>query len=338
MQAADSSSDVLTWQSNPTTSVPTVVLQPSISGYAQVGGAQHGNDPGAPTGYTITARSWSRCNAGGTGCSAISGATSASYTLQSADAGDTITYNVTATDGNGHSINGASAVSAVVLVNPAIVVNGTPTPGNLLTAVSPTLASGLTASSRAWLSCDSNGSNCLPISGQTSASYSVTLPDVGSALEFREIAVDSANDQVTYTSAPIVVTQTTTATTSSTTSSSPTTTTTTSTSSSTPTTTSSSTSASNSSSNVTTGGTTTIVLTSSSPATTVTSSTTSTATSTSTSTTSTVVKPPPVEPLTRAQKLVKALKACSKIKKKARRAACIKAAKKSYGPIKKKKG
>ena len=48
----------------------------------------------------------------------------------------------------------------------------------------------------------------------------------------------------------------------------------------------------------------------------------------------TVTKTPP--PLTRAQKLKKALKKCGKIKNKKKHAACVKAAKKKYGPVKKK--
>jgi hypothetical protein len=45
---------------------------------------------------------------------------------------------------------------------------------------------------------------------------------------------------------------------------------------------------------------------------------------------STTSKPPP-KPLTRAQKLAKALKACKKLKKKKKREACVKQAKKKYG-------
>jgi hypothetical protein len=52
------------------------------------------------------------------------------------------------------------------------------------------------------------------------------------------------------------------------------------------------------------------------------------------STVTPAVKP---KPLTRAQKLSKALKACHKYKKKAKRVGCEKSAHKKYGPIKKKK-
>jgi hypothetical protein len=48
-------------------------------------------------------------------------------------------------------------------------------------------------------------------------------------------------------------------------------------------------------------------------------------------------KPLPSKKLTRAQLLARALKACKKDKKKSKRAACIKQARKSYGPVKKKK-
>ncbi len=50
-----------------------------------------------------------------------------------------------------------------------------------------------------------------------------------------------------------------------------------------------------------------------------------------------VQKPTTVKPLTRAQRLAKALKACRKLKKKSKRTACEKAAHKKYGPKKKAK-
>ena len=43
-----------------------------------------------------------------------------------------------------------------------------------------------------------------------------------------------------------------------------------------------------------------------------------------------------VKPLTRAQKYAKAVKACKKVKNKKKRAACLKTAKKKYGPVSKK--
>jgi hypothetical protein len=52
----------------------------------------------------------------------------------------------------------------------------------------------------------------------------------------------------------------------------------------------------------------------------------------------TVIAPPPPKPLTNAQKLAKALAACHKDKKKAKRQSCERAAHKKYGPFKKKKG
>jgi DNA-binding beta-propeller fold protein YncE len=66
-------------------------------------------------------------------------------------------------------------------------------------------------------------------------------------------------------------------------------------------------------------------------------------TTTTTSTTKPKVTPPPKETttpktLTRAQKLIKALKSCKKDKSKAMRASCEKQAKKQYRPVVKKKG
>lgn len=56
-----------------------------------------------------------------------------------------------------------------------------------------------------------------------------------------------------------------------------------------------------------------------------------------TTTTTTHTPPPPAKPLTNAQKLTKALKACDKIKAKRKRSACVAQAKRKYGPKPKKK-
>jgi hypothetical protein len=80
---------------------PTNTALPSVSGTAQSGQtltASTGTWSGAPTSFSFQ---WQRCNATGTGCVAIAGASSGSYQLGSGDLGSTIRVAVTATNAFG---------------------------------------------------------------------------------------------------------------------------------------------------------------------------------------------------------------------------------------------
>jgi hypothetical protein len=95
------------WNNTTTVTAPTNTVAPAVTGTAAVGQvltASTGTWTGTPTSYTYQ---WSR---NGT---AISGATSSSYTVGSADTGDTITVAVTATNATG-SATATSAATATV--------------------------------------------------------------------------------------------------------------------------------------------------------------------------------------------------------------------------------
>jgi len=92
---------------------PTNTSLPTISGTPQVGQtltAGTGSWAGSPTSF---AYQWQRCNAGGTGCVDVAGATATTYVLGTADAGATIRVVVTATNAAGPA-SAASAATAVV--------------------------------------------------------------------------------------------------------------------------------------------------------------------------------------------------------------------------------
>jgi hypothetical protein len=65
---------------------------------------------GSPTSFAFQ---WQRCNAGGTSCADVVGATTGTYVLSAADAGATIRVVVTATNTAG-SASAASAATTVV--------------------------------------------------------------------------------------------------------------------------------------------------------------------------------------------------------------------------------
>jgi hypothetical protein len=100
------------------TTAPTNTAPPTVSGTARVGetlSASQGTWNGTtPLTY---AYQWQRCDKNGAGCNAITGATSASYTLTSSDMDNTMRVRVTASNSAGSS-SSTSVPSAVVAAKP----------------------------------------------------------------------------------------------------------------------------------------------------------------------------------------------------------------------------
>jgi IPT/TIG domain len=93
---------------------PVDSTPPTIAGDAEQGQTLTvvpGGWSGAPTSIR---EQWARCNASGSGCSPIAGATGSSYTLGAADLGATIRVQETAANASGEGAPTASAQTAVV--------------------------------------------------------------------------------------------------------------------------------------------------------------------------------------------------------------------------------
>jgi subtilisin family serine protease len=115
----------------PATAAPSPVSAPVVSGTPEVGRVlttTSGSWSGSPTGY---AYAWLRCDTAGQACVPIAGATSASYTAASPDAGGTLRSRVTATNAAG-SAAAESAPTATVTV---------PAPARVTTTFTGTLSS-----------------------------------------------------------------------------------------------------------------------------------------------------------------------------------------------------
>jgi hypothetical protein len=100
------------------TLAPANTALPVVSGTAVVGqslSASTGGWSGSPSGY---AYQWRRCDSAGANCANVSGATSQTYLLASADQGATARVVVTASNSGGSS-TATSAASAVVASAPA---------------------------------------------------------------------------------------------------------------------------------------------------------------------------------------------------------------------------
>ena len=133
--------------------------------------------------------------------SAISGATSSTYTVSEADEGKTIQVVETATDSDGgpattSTSTATAAVSDITLAfTSAASITGTPQEGQVLTAVNGTLNdSDASVTGYQWTS---NGS---AISGATSSTYTVSEADEGKTIQVVETASDSDNGGFTTTS------------------------------------------------------------------------------------------------------------------------------------------
>lgn len=94
-------------------SAPSNSAAPTVSGTPQVGStltAAEGTWGNSPTSF---AYAWLRCDADGSACAAISGATNPGYTVTSADVGATLRVAVSATNASGTTTDTSAATAAV---------------------------------------------------------------------------------------------------------------------------------------------------------------------------------------------------------------------------------
>jgi hypothetical protein len=188
---------------------PVNVGAPTISGAAQEGqtlASTKGSWNGSPTSYSYA---WSTCDADGASCSAISGATAATYKAKATDVGGTLRVTVTATNAGGSS-QATSAPSAVVSSAAAPTntspptISGTPGVGSTLTANKGTWSGNPTSTSVVWWRCDANGDSCATIAGATGNTYRVMQADAGGTLRISVIATNAAGS-TNFTTAPTAV-------------------------------------------------------------------------------------------------------------------------------------
>jgi hypothetical protein len=181
---------------------------PTISGAAQEGqtlAVSNGSWDGSPTSYTYA---WARCDSTGS-CSAISGATSATYTATVDDVGDTLQATVTATNSDG-SAQATSAPSAVIssaaapTSTTAPSISGTLQVGSTLTAGQGSWDGSPTSFAFTWKRCDAAGNSCATIDGATGATY--TLTDAAAGRTFRvSVVATNADGSTQFTSAATAV-------------------------------------------------------------------------------------------------------------------------------------
>jgi len=107
---------------------PVNTSPPTIAGTAQEGQkltGDRGTWSGSPTDYNYF---WTRCNKSGNGCSNISGAGGTTYTLSSADVGDTVRFRVGAANSDGRTFASSEQTAVIVAATkpPPVPATGCP--------------------------------------------------------------------------------------------------------------------------------------------------------------------------------------------------------------------
>ncbi len=161
---------------------------PSLSGTEKVGQTLTAN-PGSWVGAASLsyAYQWQRCNREGGACANISGATSSTHVLVTADAGKTVRVLVTASEGGANAAKVASAGELIAgekgpVLEAAPGVSGTGLPEYTLTATTGRWAgTGITYAYK-WQKCNEAGEACAAISGATSGTYKLPTSVAGSTV------------------------------------------------------------------------------------------------------------------------------------------------------------
>ena len=177
---------------------PSPVSPPTITGTAEVGQtltAVAGTWTGtAPIAFFLQ---WQRCDASGGACTDVAGQTGTTYLLGTPDVDHTIRVRETGANlaGSASATSSATAVVLTPVEPPASVtpptLTGTPHLGQTLTAVpgtwtgTPPLALGFE-----WLRCDASGDDCVEVDGETTTTYLLGPPDLGSTIRVRATATN----------------------------------------------------------------------------------------------------------------------------------------------------
>ena len=181
---------------------------PSIEGLADPGqqlAADVGSWSNMPQGF---AYQWLRCDTSGEDCAQIAGATAATYAVTTQDEQSDLEVQVAA---SGDGMQSAPVVSAPVSVQtppipaaltpPSIIGSGYA--GDPQTAAAGSWTGAPTAFTYQWQECDASGSNCAPISGATSPSYTPAASDIGCTFTVTVTAGGAGGTGEPATSGPI---------------------------------------------------------------------------------------------------------------------------------------
>ena len=159
-----------------------------------------------PTSYSYA---WQDCDTAGNNCTAISGATSSSYTLSAEDVSHTVRSVVTASNLVGYGTASSDATASVLPLPPANTtaptVSGATQQGQTLSTTNGSWSNGPTSFEYAWQDCDTAGNNCTNISGATATTYTLAAGDVGHTIEAVVTATNAGGSTSAASAATAVV-------------------------------------------------------------------------------------------------------------------------------------
>jgi hypothetical protein len=176
---------------------PSATAAPVLSGVAAVGKTLS-TTSGTWTTSASFAYQWLRCTGIGTGCTAISGATSASHVVVPADAGNKLETSVTATNIVG-TAQALSRVSGVVVAVPRVSkaprISGRARAGRRLSASRGSWSGPPKSYRYQWLRCNARGGSCVRIRHATHATYRLARLDTQHRLRVQVTAVNAAGSR-----------------------------------------------------------------------------------------------------------------------------------------------
>jgi hypothetical protein len=189
---------------------PSNTAKPTLEGKFQAGqtiSTTNGTWTNNPTQFTYQ---WERCNAAGTGCANIAGATSKTYKLTSSEVDRTVDVEVTASNSDGKNTV-SSNMSPVIsdssaprnTARPAI--SGTPEVGDELKVSNGTWTGGVSSYSYQWKRCDEKGDSCANVVGATAATYGVRSADKGRTMRAEVTAKNAAGETTVNTDRSAVI-------------------------------------------------------------------------------------------------------------------------------------
>jgi hypothetical protein len=202
-----------------TQAAPKNTTEPKISGSPVQGAtltATHGDWTGTdPIGY---AYQWVRCptsggKSDGSDCAVISGATTTSYVVGSADVGKRLRVRVTAVNADGSATAASNATGTITSTSSGAPRNtkppsigGTPNVGETLHTDPGTWVGTqpITLTIR-WLRCDAQGNNCVELAGQTDDAYTLRDGDIGRRLRVRINAQNADGSRSRLSAATTVI-------------------------------------------------------------------------------------------------------------------------------------
>jgi Bacterial Ig-like domain (group 3) len=193
---------------------PTKITAPTISGTNVVGDTlteAHGTWTNAPNGpQTTYTYQWEDCSGSPLACTDITGATSQTYVVATADAGYALEVQEIATNAGGPSAaaSSAAALPAVPLISTAPTFSGTVALGDTLTEAHGTWTNAPTTYPTTytyqWEDCSGSPLACTAISGATGLTYVVASTDAGDAIEVQETATNAGGPSLPASSTPVL--------------------------------------------------------------------------------------------------------------------------------------